>query len=234
MAQRLRVALTRVAMALWIRFSEDSWRDFSRPADEPRVETPGPDPVRIVILGGGANLGYGLSTHQISFGGNLSRQLARRLARGVVVDIIASPELPLRSLSDFLPTPGGNVDVIVTTVGSLEAYQLQREDRWRADLEAFLADVSARDSRTLTFVGGIVPPGSLVSAPRFARTLVAERVVLLNSASRSVCKGTPRAVFVPFPSDGIASNRDKPTEQYRAGAAVFTDAIAVALAKRDR
>jgi hypothetical protein len=225
MPGRIKIEAVRLFMAGWIRFSDQSWRDFPRPDDEPRVVVAGPDPIRILTLGGGANVGYGVRSHQLSLGGHLSRQLAGLTGRGVELEIVSSPEMRVRSASRYLRQLDLSVDALVTTFGSLEAYRLLPSAAWRNSVESFLDLAHSRSPALHIFFGAIVPTGSLVTAPKFARDLIVERVRLLNGISKLVCASAPYATFVAFPGSGIVSNQDSRTEQYRQGAVPLAAAI---------
>jgi hypothetical protein len=49
---------------------------------------------------------------------------------------------------------------------------------------------------------------------------------MLNGISRTACRSAAQVTFVPFPRNIATRNPDRPTEQYRAGATAFVDAIA--------
>lgn len=103
-----------------------------RPLGPARAVADGPQPRRILLIGGGATVGRGFPSHDLALPGSLARALRARTGRGAVVDIIADPGLTVAGLVGVL----GGVeldlyDAVVTTVGDIDALRGIAPRDWR-------------------------------------------------------------------------------------------------------
>jgi hypothetical protein len=222
----VRALLVRPVLLGWTRHSAQSWRDYPRPDDAPHVESSGPDTVRILILGSGPNFGYGVRSHQISLGGQLSRLLAQHTGRGVDVVIATVSEMRTTDSRELLDKHGAGFDALVTTFGSFEAYRLQSASRWGRSVHNMLDEIQRWNPQVETFFGGIVPVGSLVVPPNFARSALEQRGRELNDTSELICDERSRVTFVPFPRSETNDFVNQRAEQYRLGALALVAPIA--------
>ena len=80
--------------------------EVAMPRGTPSVSVAGPDPVRVLLLGGGIAVGYGAPTHDESLTGALARLLAERSGRGAAVAATADQLADLRRIGERLVRTG--------------------------------------------------------------------------------------------------------------------------------
>ena len=139
--------------------------------DLPDVHASGDEPHRVLVLGNGIAMSYGVLSHQIGFGGNLARQLAERTSRGsdvqLVVDVQLDARAALASLADVRPA---RFDAIVLTLGGAESVRLMPARAWRRDLDALLDRLVAETTSTEMLLVEVPEIGRVVHVPEFARS----------------------------------------------------------------
>ena len=182
-----------------------------KPTDAPVVNIPGPDPDRLLVVGGGIAVGFGVLSHELGIVGHVARQVSVATGRGVHVDIFAERELRIDGASRrLLETNLSAYDAIVLFLGVTDAIRRTSTRAWRAELSALLQDIDSRAAAgTRTVVVGVQPV-------RLIRTLD-NRVGLfaelhgrsLDRESARVCEQWPVATYVPF------RPHPEPTERYR-------------------
>ncbi len=103
-----------------------------RPLGPARAVADGPQPRRILLIGGGAAVGRGFTSHDLALPGAIARALRARTGRGAVVDIIADPELTAVGLTAVLGTVElALYDAVITTVGDIDALRGIAPRDWR-------------------------------------------------------------------------------------------------------
>jgi hypothetical protein len=126
------------------------------PFDSRRQTIAGPDPDRVLVLGNGPAIGFGVLTQELALPGHLARRLAAATGRGVTVDVLArrgtTAALAPRLVDEARMA---HYDAVVVCIGSSDAYNLLPEERWRADL-AQLVD-TLRAATTPSTVLALLP-----------------------------------------------------------------------------
>lgn len=116
-------------------WADDVCRAFvteKRPLGPARAVADGPQPRRILLIGGGATVGRGFTSHDLALPGAIARGLRARTGRGVVVDIIADPALTVVGLAAVLGTVElALYDAVITTVGDNDALRGIAPRDWR-------------------------------------------------------------------------------------------------------
>ncbi|MCU1422918.1 MAG: putative diguanylate cyclase [Microbacteriaceae bacterium] len=206
--------LGRTAMRLWLATSSQSWVDRPVPAGSLSAHAGGPDPDRVLLVGGNMAVGYGVHSHDLALAGHLARQLAAVTGRGTDVDVIAQPNMVIGAcLSSLRGSDLSRFDAIVLTIGGTEALQLMGPRQWRRDLDALL-DHATRNGSTNTqvFVLGIPPIESVGYVPSIARRLGSRRAKALDEQTVRACESRQRVTFVPYrlpPVDDIMADVDR-------------------------
>ena len=89
MLQIVHDRIVRPAVQRWHSTSEMSWRSLPSPTATARIEVAGPDPDRVLLVGGGMTVGWGMTSHDQALAGHLARQLSVLTGRGVSLDVMA-------------------------------------------------------------------------------------------------------------------------------------------------
>ncbi len=228
MLTRVREVIVSSATRAWLATSSNSWRRLPRPVDEPHVHAPGDDPHRLLVLGNGIVMSWGVLSHQIGVGGHLARQLSERTNRGSDVDLVVDVELDVRAaraaLADVRPE---RFDVILLSLGGAEAVRLVPEVTWRRDLDALLDALVAQTSEgTQMFLVGIPPLGRIVRMPRFAERLVVRRMHELTEQAKLACAVHERTTFLTFEPRGTDLVRTRERSTYSEWGSLIATAIA--------
>jgi GAF domain-containing protein len=185
---------------VWLSSSSNSWRRLPRPVDEPRVHAPGDDADRVLIVGSGIAVSYGVLSHSLGLGGHFARHLSERTGRGSDVELVVDSHVDARvALEAIERARPARFDAIVLFVGGVEAIQLRRASQWRRDLDAVLDLIETQSpDHTETFVVAVPPTGRVVQLPFYARRAVERRVDENNREAMDACAGRRCATFLPF------------------------------------
>ncbi len=151
----LSAAALHVARPTLVEWAEAVCRAFAdepRPVGQPRAVADGPAADRILLIGGGAAVGRGHTSHDMALPGALARALRARTGRGAVVDVIADPAMTIAGLAAVLTTAElDRYDAVVTTVGDVDALRGIAAFEWRERVATVVDVWRARvtDGRTL-------------------------------------------------------------------------------------
>lgn len=227
-------AILHPVRTLWQHWSAGSWRRLPRPVDDPVVHTPGPDADRLLLVGSGIAVGYGVLSHELGLAGHLARRLSALTGRGTVVTVIADPDLGLADVSELLDEAQlARCDALLLTLGGAEAATLASPTAWRRALDGVLDSIDALAFTGLhVFVVGI-PLLSLI--PGAFGSIARRRAVLLNEQSALACAARSGTTFVPLDLTDTAAagvlNRttylDWATQIAAGAASILTDAALV-------
>ena len=230
MADLLRRAFVRPLALHWLSNSRLSWRSLVSPESPGSISVAGPDPDRILLVGGGISVGWGTSSHADALGGHLTRFISAATGRGVAMDVITddilsgSAELP-SGVSRILRT----VDAVVITPGDIDAILFLPAAIYRRQLENTLAQMTAAGPANMRiFIVGTVPLPAAIALPRAIRPWAAGLGAALNGIARQLCQGMPNTIFVPFSPTGIAG-REGTGRTYSAWAKLIAPPIACQL-----
>jgi hypothetical protein len=159
------------------------------PLDTARQFVAGPDPDRVLVLGNGPAIGFGVLTQELSLPGHLARRLAAVTGRGASVDVAARRGVTAATapalLGEFRMS---RYDAVVLCIGSSDAYNLLSEERWRADLAQLLDTVRAATTpETVIAVPAIRPAQRPSAALGQAGSLVETHAARLDRIAEEVC-----------------------------------------------
>jgi GAF domain-containing protein len=156
-------------------------------------------PDRVLLIGSGMAVGWGVTSHDVGLGGALARAVTVRTGRGVDVDIIADPGMRMASALRLVRrTNLPRYDAVVATIGVNAALALTGISRWRREI-AHLLSVLAEDARPDAgiFVVGIQPIRSIPVYDDAFGGIVNVHAARLNRMSERICSAGGRAHFVP-------------------------------------
>ncbi len=200
------------------------------PLDAPSGHAPGPDPLRILLVGSGPAVGWGVTTHAVALPGALARDIASRTGRGCTVDTFADPHLSSATAHRALESAKlCRYDAVVLTLGINDALRLTPVTRWQENLRNLL-QILERDTgpRVPVVATGIHP---LTSVPPFGTLLgsIAEsHATRLNAVTRELCDLTPGAFYAPLPAATacVDGDRHRAASQYTQWAKVIGNDLA--------
>jgi hypothetical protein len=186
----------------WVANLERTFAGIPSPRDAPQVHSPGRDSARILIVGGGAAVGWGVLSHTVGLPGSLARALTARTGRGADVDVVARSSMTARTAHrhvDFETLH--RYDAVVLTLGIGDAGRLTSPRAWRRDLARLVDRIRlASAAGTEIYLAGIVPLASLPVFQTPLGAMAGGQARALNEASSLFCLTQPGLTFVPLPT----------------------------------
>lgn len=180
-----------------------AWRTLPRPNPVGQVHAPGIDPDRILVIGSGVSMGYGVLSHDLALAGHLARMLAQLTGRGTDVDVVTDELMTAQSAVRAVRNPG-RYDALVISVGGIEAVGMTPRHRWERDLRALFTAITLDAPASLRIYLLEIPPlASVLQLPSFVAGAVTRRVVALNTYSRGVAEDFDQVTVITAP-EGIA------------------------------
>lgn len=174
----------------WFRADSQEEGEWRYPTGPCAISIPGPDPLRILILGDGPAAGCGVAIHELGIAGHLARHVARHTSRGVSVtvtaDRAASVHSTLRRLDDL---DLAVYDVVVLMLAATDAFCLTPRHSWRRDMAALVGSVRARTTARV-LVTSIATLEFARSLSPFARRLTGSHARMLDDETRRICVET--------------------------------------------
>jgi GAF domain-containing protein len=204
-----------------------------RPEDAPQGHSPGRDPDRILLLGGGPAVGWGVRSHDLALTGFLPRELTALTSRGAQVDTVADPDAGmaiLRLLAERLRPE--RYDVIVICAGMRDAVRLTPVAEWAQQLESLLDDLVARAvAPTQLLVVGIQPVQSVSVYAGWPGKIADRHAAALNHLADAICTTRDRVSYSQLPQPGTAPKRPghRTPAIYRDWGRAIANAVADAL-----
>jgi hypothetical protein len=174
------------------------------PEDLPVLHGPGPDPDRILLIGGGLVRGVGIRSYELGIAGSLARKLAASTGRGADVEAIGIEMLSARRAIEVLRAQNlGRFDAVILMLGNSEVLSGRPMRLWRRDVRAVLAAIAE------IAPGG--PPMLIAASPPFSaaidvapvlRRRVARGISRLNAETRRAVAESDVATFIAFDEAG--------------------------------
>ena len=227
MTDLLRQAVVRPIARHWLSNSRLSWRSLMSPESSGSVSVPGPDPDRILLVGGGISVGWGMSSHDDALGGYLARSISTATGRGITIDVVTddilsgSAELP-SGVTRILRT----ADAVVITPGDVDAILFLPGAIYRRRLENALDQMTAAGPANMRiFIVATPPLRTVIALPRVFRPWAARLGAALNDRARQLCRERRNTIFVPFSPSGIAG-REGTGRTYSAWAELIAPSVA--------
>ena len=185
-----------------------------KPTDAPLVRITGPDPDRLLVVGGGITVGFGVLSHELGIVGHIARQVSASTSRGMEVDLIAEADLRADEVASRIKdTNLSAYDTIVLFLGVTDAIRRTSTRAWRTALSALLENISSRTAAGTRILVVGIQPVRLVTTFNNRFGLFAElHARSLDRESIRVCASLAQASFIPF------HPRPEPTERYRTSA----------------
>ncbi|MBC7724029.1 MAG: GAF domain-containing protein [Burkholderiaceae bacterium] len=193
--------LGRVIMRLWLLAAAGAWQDVPRPTGSTTAHSSGIDPIRLLLVGCGPAVGYGVLSHDLAIAGQLARQLGTITGQGVDVDVVAADTLTARSaVAALSDVQLARYDSIIVLVGLFDVIQLAPVDRWGRDMSSFLSfleDGCAEGATIVVFGIPDLPASKLIGA--LPSLLISGHAVALQAELDRIAPQHSGTVFSPFP-----------------------------------
>lgn len=232
-AKRLLDPVFRLWSPLLLLRAEIATDAFPKPEGPPEVRIAGPDPDRVLVIGGGIVVGYGVLSHDLGLIGHLARQVSRATGRGVEVDILADPELALSEVPGMLS--GRNLstyDAIILLVGVADALKRTPARSWRRMLSALMKNIFSRTAAGAhVFVAAVQPVRLITTFNNRIGWLAELHGRTLNRESIKVCTDLESVTFIPFHPQATPSERYRDSLTYQTWAAQLSPAVTRVLAR---
>lgn len=226
---RLGDAFGRILVRLWLRTSDMSDPHLPRPDSPDLRPIPGHDADRVLLLGNGVTVGYGVLSHDLSLAGHLGRQLTRTTGRSTHVHVEADSTMTARTALDVAKSVDlDHFDGVVVTVGVNEVLALASVRRWERDIERLVEYILSPAAPVLqTFFVGVPRLRSVAAMPETVAWLTDRHAARLNAVLRTACESHTKMTFIPFdPDRGDDTGGYRSTEVYREWAGLIVEPIA--------
>ncbi|MDP3208935.1 MAG: hypothetical protein Q8M65_07285, partial [Rhodoglobus sp.] len=185
---------------------------------------------RVLLVGNGISVGYGVLSHDLGLPGMLARRLSVLTGRGAEVHVRSSPNMTTSAAAVHLADADvSKYDAIVLTFGGIESVMLAPKRKWGKGVEATIALLLERAPTSSLFFIGAPSPDRVVRMPRLYQALTAAHARDLNEIAREICARYPNATFVEFnpPSTRIVDGIN--SDHYGKWAALIAAPIAAGL-----
>jgi hypothetical protein len=193
--------VARPLMRLWRLTMVAKWSSSPCAEDPPYAFVEGPDPLRVLLLGGNAVAGFGVLTHELGLVGQIGRQLAHATGRGVEVEACGQVGMTINELvSRVCELPRVRTGMVVVALGVNDILRMTSLRAWIRDLNR-LFDVIREDRAEEVQVVVVKAPEihDLQDLAWLPRRLVSWQSQLLNEATRRVCSELDYATVVSSP-----------------------------------
>jgi hypothetical protein len=189
-------------MRAWVLNIERTFAGVPQPLDAPRAHSTGRDSHRVLLVGGGPAVGWGVLSHTLGLPGSLARALTARTGRGADVDVFAASSMTARSALGYIAVDSlRRYHAVVLTLGIGDAGRLTSARAWRRDLTRLVDRIlAASPSGTEIYLAGIVPLGSMPLFRTPLGALAGAQARLLNEVSINYCAARAGITFVPMPA----------------------------------
>jgi hypothetical protein len=214
---------------LWLSSTALERSAIPQPAGAAVVHTAGTNPARVLLIGSGAAIGYGVLSHELALAGHLARQLSIVSGRAIDMDIVVDREMTAATMIGELERlPLARYDIVIVNVGLIEALGFISVAHWRENLGRVfdrLRILGHADQQI--FAVGIPPLPALQKYPPAITTLVGRHARLLNTELELETAGRDRVAFLPFePPPALDTDRFRSSSTYSRWAELISAPIA--------
>jgi GAF domain-containing protein len=204
-----------------------------RPLDGRQAFAAGRRAMRVLVVGSGPVVGWGVSSHDLALPGAIARALAASTSRGAVVDVVPHPTAGVKRLRRLLDGAGPErYDAIVLSATVADALRLADARRWAQRLRSLLRHATTLGPRSVVWLGAqpIDSIGPYDSEPGRIADLHARQ---LNRIAEEICHETG-ALFVGLqaPHRGESRGHRTPAD-YLFWARQIVDALAPAVQEHE-
>jgi hypothetical protein len=225
-------AIARPSANLWLAATESRSASVPKPMDAPVIHTAGTDPARVLIIGSGISVGFGVLSHELALPGQLARRLTSMTGRAMDIDVVSNRPMTAETCTDALAAVAvSRYDVVIVALGLIETVTFTAVNVWRRGLQRVIDEITlAGRTGQLVFALAVPPLESLQAYPRFIETFGGRHAADLNAATEALCAGDERVTFLPFkPGRRKETERFRGPDTYAAWAQLIAEPIAARL-----
>jgi lysophospholipase L1-like esterase len=162
---------------------------------------PGPDPIRLLVLGDSTAAGVGATTQDEALPGWLGRALHARTGRGIRWRAVGengatAHDLVERHLDEALGEPA---DVLFLTVGANDAMRMRGAATFVRDVRRILDAFAQRNQGAAVLMSSLPVFGRFALLPQPLRTALYRHALALEGAARRVVEARPGHVMSQDP-----------------------------------
>jgi hypothetical protein len=222
-----------MAMRLWRAHVTVVRSRLVRPADGRQAYAAGRRTIRVLLVGSGPLMGWGVGSHDLALPGAIARALAAATGRGAVVDVVPHPSAGVKRLGRLLDQAGfERYDAVVLSGAVADALRMAELPGWAAELRRVLEHARSCGPRTVAWLGA-QPITSIRSYDNAGGRIADRQARRLNAAARDVCHETG-ALYVGLTAPEHIESRGRRTPAgYLFWARQIVDALAPALLERE-
>lgn len=215
-------------VASWLRTSTHSWRLMPTPGGKSRAYAAGPNADRVLLVGSGVAVGYGVTSGDLALGGYLARGLTSATRRGTSVETVAQMGLRFRDCAEVLSGFDlDGYDAVVITLGTDEALHVVSARAFRSDVRRLLEWLdTVAPARLGVVVVGIPDVTSIMRLPRAWESRIRRHCAHLDFELKNLSGEHSRITYLPFTPAPMDLERDGDRHFYAAWAALLTPTIA--------
>ncbi|MCU1424784.1 MAG: diguanylate cyclase [Microbacteriaceae bacterium] len=200
--------------------------------DSPVIHTTGADPARVLLIGSGISVGFGVLSHELALPGQLARRLTSITGRAMDIDVVSNRPMTAEFCLDSLRDVAiARYDVVLVTLGLIEAVTFTDVGTWSRDMGRVIDALTEGGSPgQAVFVLAVPPLDALQSYPTFIERLGSRHSADLDSATEILCESKDRVSFLPFrPDPRVESERFRGPDTYAKWAQLIAEPIAAKL-----
>ncbi|MDP9027610.1 MAG: GAF domain-containing protein, partial [Actinomycetota bacterium] len=212
--------------------SDNGYAGSPKPPSRAMVRVAGPNPFRVLLLGSGPVVGFGVLTHELALGGHLARRIAGVTGSGIDMDVVTEAGLHSRDLLSLATeVVAARYDLVIVSVGMQDVIDCTPVDDWSADVEQILGRLTAATDRVIPVHVVAVPQVTkLVGLEHLLGHAADNRAVIFNTRLKAQCEQRAGVSFVPFPLEGNAERcHQRTSDTYRRWADALMRGISPAL-----
>jgi hypothetical protein len=225
-------ALLSAATRLSEKTSHNGCGSSPRPPSRATLRIAGPSPYRVLLLGTGPVIGFGVLAHELALGGHLARRLAAVTDSGIDMDVVTEIGVHSRDLPTLLTDVDlAGYDLVILSIGFQDVIDRTRQDLWSAGIGVVLDLLRSHP--------GHVAPVLVIAIPQVSRVMRLEsglgrvadrRAAELNLQLQKLCEERAGFTYVPFPLLGVTEScRERSSASYSRWSSVLMEGIAPAL-----
>ena len=159
-----------------------------------RGAEPGPDPIRLLVLGDSTAAGVGVDSQDEALPGHLARAIRRHTKRGVSWRAVGENGATTRDIvTDYLVEAVSEpADLVFLSIGANDAIQARTTLAFRRDLRRILSGLSAAMPEALIVMSSLPVFGLFTVFPEPLRTTLFRHSRNLERVARPIIASDPR------------------------------------------